>query len=158
MLRKFSDNQSDKYKQAVLVLRDLIQEEGEDIVTCVFAEATYDARQKIFEKNYGVQSAEDHHVCTYRLLGKACPGENCDSPQIIPCADHLSEWKKDGKTFVIVSQPYGLGYQGLKETLAFCEKYGLEASVNARPSWHKPGSVISLEYKRASTSEQLVDI
>lgn len=148
MSHGFMDKPSEKYKQAVLALRELLRAQGEEDVTRAFAEAIWEARQNTFAKKYGVKLASNSHVCIHRLLGKRCP-KVCGSPGMIPAADHCSEWKKDGETVIVVSQPYGLSYSRLKETVAFCEEHGLEASIDSLLSWHFPGSVVSVEYRRA---------
>lgn len=153
MSGNFMDKPSVKYKQTVQILQQLLKEEGEENVTRAFAEASYEARKNAYSKSLGIELSSSGHVCIHRLLGNRCPNEECKSPQIIPGSDHCSEWKKEGNTFVIVSQPYGIRYENIKNTITFCEEYGLEADINARLSWHFPGSTICIEYKRKENSK-----
>jgi len=73
-------------------------------------------------------------------MGGACPS--------IPAGDHLSMWTKDGTPFCFVSQPYGLGYYDLKDTLKFCARHGLRIEIDAWPSWHAPGEVVTVLFFR----------
>jgi hypothetical protein len=153
MSERFMDikKQSQKYKEAVKILKELVEQEGTGVTMRAYAEAVYEKSQKNFANFYdGIELVRKSHVCLNRLLGKRCKSGTCDSPRSIPAADHCSEWKKDGKTFIIVSQPYGLSYDSLKETVAFCEENGLEAEVRSGPSWHFPGAVLTIEYKLAN--------
>ena len=153
-MSQYSENPSEKYKKAVSALRQLLSAEGENIASRAFAEATQDARMKDFSEINKVQPPSNTHVCFHRLLGEQCPNEKCLSPQIIPHADHCSEWQQDGRTKMIVSQPYYLSFDEIKETVAFCEEYGLEAMIEARSSWHFPGTTISVQFKRASEAKE----
>ena len=146
------DTPSIKYKKAVAILRELMQQEGLNVVSSAYAEATYEEYEKVFISKHNVKPSKDGHCCINRLKGsKHCPDtynrtgiSKCNF--IIPGQDHLSEWKKDRKTFIIVSQPYELNYKILKETVEFCDKHGLEASIRSDTSWHCPGSTLIVEY------------
>ena len=149
-MHKFTENPSEKYKKAVSALRQLLLAEGENIASRAFAESVQEARRKNFTRIYEVTPPKDSHVCFHRLLGEKCPDEKCFSPQIIPHADHCSEWQKDGKTQMIVCQPYYLSFDDIKTTVEFCKEYGLEAMIEAKSSWHFPGTTINVQYKRPS--------
>lgn len=149
MKRKFCDNPSEGYLQAVDALRELVREEGGlDLATRAYAEATYQAKLDAYKKRNGLKADGSGHVCIHRLKGQRCPSEKCYSPTCIPGQDHVSEWKKDGKSYVIVSQPYAFSYETMKETIEFCESNGLRADISSTPSWHFPGAVVTVEYKR----------
>jgi hypothetical protein len=109
----------------------------------VRGETESEIRQRQFAEKYGV-TPSDQHACVDQLVGKRCRG---DCPRI-PAGDHLSLWNKDGNPFVIVSQPSGLSYDDLKETVKFCARYGLRAEISAWPSWHSPGEVLTVLYFR----------
>jgi hypothetical protein len=150
-MRSFKSKASDRYRQAVQCLRALIAEESLDDAERAYAEAVEEHRRKVYAKGAGKQS-QDSHVCVHRLLGKRCPSrsnyeEMCET-QRLPGADHLSEWRKADGTRRIVSQPYGLAYETLKETVAFCERLGLEAYIDAWPAWHFPGYTLLVEYRK----------
>ncbi|MDX9704056.1 MAG: hypothetical protein RBU23_13575 [Candidatus Auribacterota bacterium] len=140
---------SDNYKKAISALRRLLSEEGEEIVSRAFAEVTADARKANFINANKLEFPTENHICIHRLAGKPCPEKECYS-SIIPRADYLSEWRKNGKTKMIVSQPYRLSFDEIKQTIAFCEEFGLEAIIEARSSWHFPSTTISVQYTRAS--------
>src|SRR5262245_39601587 len=109
----------------------------------VWSETESEMRQRQFAEKYGI-TRSDQHPCVDPLVGKCCLG-NCPR---IPAGDHLSLWNKDDKPFVIVSQPYRLLYDDLKETVKFCARYGLRAEISAWPSWHSPGEILTILYFR----------
>ena len=68
----------------------------------------------------------------------------------LPGDDHTTLWNIDGKPAVYVSQPYGLSLDRLKEICAACDQHGLTVEVGAWPAWHFPGSVLHVEYRKAT--------
>lgn len=162
MTRRFKDNPTAKYKEAVRVLRELIEAEGGDTASRACAEAmAHEERRWYAEKHHRVWTDKDvkltereiSHVCIHRLKGaKRCPDSyknpcGMNLPQL-PCADHLSEWHAGGKTMTIVSQPYGgLDLDAMREIINFCELNGLQADVSAG-SWHFLGHTLRIEYSR----------
>jgi len=151
-MSRFNEKPSARYKKAVSALRLLLSEEGEAITSRAFAEVTEEARKNEFVKVHKLEAPTDNHVCYHRLMGEPCPDDKCYSPQLIPHADHCSEWEQDGKTKMIISQPYYLTYSQLKATIDFCEKHGLEVMIDARSSWHFPSTTISVQFRRTSNS------
>jgi hypothetical protein len=149
-MRNFMDKPNNTYLETVTVLRKLLEEQGLDVVTRAYAEATWETAREQYVSREGLKPAGDGHVCIHRLKGERCPNEECDSPTCIPEHDHSSEWKKDGKSHVIVSQPYHFSYETMKETIEFCDANGLRADISASPSWHFPGAVVTVEYKRSA--------
>jgi|GEM_PF-3226288 len=144
--RKFLDRPSDVYQMVVEMIRTLIEREGVDSAYRAFAEASWkDVRAAAMR---GFQPRGRAHVCVHRLLGKKkCPDtyeHPCDSPDM-PGRDHLSEWAQDGKTVKIVSQPYGLSYETMKEIIKYCEKRGLRVDISA-VSWHFPGQTLRVDF------------
>src|SRR5215510_1126742 len=111
--------------------------------TIIESESISEMRERQFAETYGI-TRSDQQACVDQLVGKSCLG-NCPR---IPAGDHLSLWNKDGKPFVIVSQPYRLLYDDLKETVKFCARYGLRAEISAWPSWHSPGQTLIVLYFR----------
>lgn len=147
-------NPSAKYRKAVNALRDLMTEEhGADSVTRAFAEAVSDRWREAYATKHHLMPVTDH-VCVSRLLGKGCPEERDRSGEFIclsdtiPGRDHLSEWRAPDGSRRIVSQPYGMDYKSLKELVTFCERLGLEARLDAYPSWHFPGATLFMELRR----------
>jgi hypothetical protein len=69
-----------------------------------------------------------------------------------PGADHSSLWNRDGKPVVFVTQPYSLGVDTMRELVAFCDRWGLDACVSAWPSWHYPAAVVTVEITRKGES------
>jgi hypothetical protein len=153
-MSRFMENPSARYKKAVSALRLLLSEEGEAMASRAFAEVTEKARKDDFVKVHKLESPSNNHVCYHRLMGEPCPDEQCHSPILIPHADHCSEWEQDGKTKMIISQPYYLTYSQLKATVTFCEEHGLEAMIDARSSWHFPSTTISVQYRCASETSE----
>lgn len=100
-------------------------------------------------------------LCILRLLGKHCVGpDGCyygpghkpiDHQCWPPHGDHMNLWlDKAGKPVLFTSQPYGLGWKALQETIAFCKKWGLRVDINyPDQAWHNPGGVLMLEFRKA---------
>lgn len=145
MISRFKNEQSAEYQAAVRALRALPSGDA----SCAFADATHVSRLESFKGTRGAKQRQPgSHVCVERLKGKRrCPSYNVDCIEI-PNGDHLSEWTINGKTVAILSQPYGLTYNGLRETLAFCEQHDLEVVIDTYPSFHYPGTVLSLIFTR----------
>jgi len=150
---RFVRLKSKTYREAVQALRKLLREEGLDIAGRASAEATCGAALRDYVRSNKVREWSDWHSCYHRLLGEECLGVRsqtgiCDSPTCIPGADHVTEWTQRGKTCVIVSQPYYLDYPTVRQTVEFCDAHGLRADITASPSWHFPGRVLTVEYRR----------
>jgi hypothetical protein len=128
------------------MLQGLAEAEGVTSVHAAYAEAVAEKYLVDFMRTRQVFRRPGTHVCLYRLLGKRCPRYSCPSPSMIPGADHMSEWLQGGKTVCLISQPYGLSYDAMRDTVTFCERYGLEADIHTWPSWHCPGAVLTLFY------------
>ena len=62
--------------------------------------------------------------------------------------DHVSCWNKDGKPYCLVSQPYGLSTEALKNMLTTADILGLEIDISSHPSWHYPGAVLTVIWKK----------
>lgn len=154
MSSKFHQGGSQKYKQTVKIMQELLAAEGIDIANRAYAEATHTAVRDAYQKEKGAIPAKDSHVCVNRLKGsKNCPDKynstgiaKCDLR--IPASDHLSEWVKDGETYSIVSQPYGLSLGTLKEMIEFCDQHQLVPYISANRAWQFPGSALSIEFRR----------
>jgi hypothetical protein len=145
----YNHQPSSKYISAVIALRKLLEEEGENSVNQAFAETISETRKFEFGKGRGVLESSRGHTCIFALQGKKCPGgEKCSGSATIPASDHCSTWKRDGQVSHIISQPYYLGYEDLVRTMMFCEKYNLEVNINSSESWHFPGRTLNLEFTR----------
>lgn len=147
---RFKGVTTPEYRQAVSVLKSVSTDAAQ-----VYAEATHEKIRQEFAVLWRIKGRKGGHVCIYRLKGsRQCKcntvkgGFLTHQPIEIPRGDHLSEWTRDGQTVMILSQPYGLGYEGLQETLKFCEAHDLEVSINTYPSFHYPGSILSLIFTR----------
>jgi excisionase family DNA binding protein len=143
--RSFLTHPTEIYLRVVEIIKVLIEIEGLDKAYRAFSEAAWSYIEK--EIMTGFTRKRGAHVCLYRLLGKnRCPNSfehPCDSPNI-PGQDHLSEWVLGGKTELIVSQPYHLSYEAIKQLVAFCEERGLRADISGN-SWHFPGRTIKVD-------------
>ncbi len=146
MSSRFRSHPSSTYRQAVSALRALLQEEGVDGARRAYAETTGQSIRDEYLRSFGVKPSQSHHVCVHRLKGERC--SNDLSHLNVPGADHLSEWKKERETVLIVSQPYHLRYETLREIVAFCQANGLRADVEAESAWHFPGATVMVAYRR----------
>lgn len=155
----FMRHKTKTYREAVCALQRLVREEGLDVATRASAEATCSAARSDFIRSERLRLVPGWHVCYHNLLEEECLGDEsrtgiCDSPTCIPGADHLSEWTGQGKTRVIVSQPYHLSYEMVQETIKFCDAHGLRADLAASPSWHFPGRVLTVMYRRNRIAQE----
>lgn len=57
--------------------------------------------------------------------------------------DHVTLWLKDGKPFMVVSQPYHLTPEALAELGELTQEF--DVSVDGAGSWHYPGHTILVE-------------
>lgn len=68
----------------------------------------------------------------------------------LPNDDHVTMWRKPTdrgrKISIWVSQPYPLGFDGLREMVDFANRHGLQFKVSTWPAWHYPGSVLFVEW------------
>lgn len=148
------ERRTEAYKKAVKAIRELMRErskEGDslDLANRAFAEAVAEGWRDLFIMSEGVKSRRTPHVCLSRLKGERCRPMECSSPGGIPGKDHVSEWVKNRKTIMIVSQPYRLSYEDMMKTVEFCEANGLRADVSA-DSWYFPGRTLLVVYRQAS--------
>jgi hypothetical protein len=138
---------SEQAKSAIAALQVVAHEESYDTASRVSAIVQTDHAFEAFVKRYGLKRANGGQ-CIQRLTQGRCyggyPHKRCACRP--PAADHITLWNKDGKPAIYVSQPYGLSYKDLQETLAFCEAYHLNVLVDTWPSWHFPGHTLSLLY------------
>jgi hypothetical protein len=148
--RRFLNSRAEAYVRAVEALEALLEELGQDAARRAYAEVIWKAKLKLYQRSRGVELAEDVHTCLHELKGHLCPIAGCHSPEIIPGQSHTSQWAKDGRPHVIVSQPYDFSFETMKETVRFCEAHRLRADVSAELAWHFPGAVVMVEYTRAS--------
>jgi hypothetical protein len=85
-------------------------------------------------------------LCIHKISGERC-GSSCLG-LYPPGADHVSVWNKDGKPYFYVSQPYSMGTEVVAENIEFCREHGLDIDISAWPSWHFPGSVLFITYRK----------
>jgi hypothetical protein len=151
MNKRFNSKPSPVYKQAVQACLALLSQEGSDAVRRACAEANWEAVREEYLRIFNLKPSHRWHVCVHRLMGKRCPNDN--SHLQIPGADHLSEWKTDHRTSVIVSQPYRLPFELMKQIVDFCEVHDLRADAQAEWSWHFPGSTLMIAFRRRELKE-----
>ncbi len=145
MSSRFMSHPSSTYRQAVSALRALLQEEGVDGARRAYAETTEQAIRDEYLGALGLIGSHDHHVCVHRLKGQRCSDDL--SHLNMPGANHFSEWKKEGQTVLIVSQPYHLSFEMLGEIVAFCQANGLRADIEGGSAWHFPGATVMVAYR-----------
>lgn len=141
---RFMDNPSAAYRDAVRALRVLADAEGEEMATRAFGEAVAELRRADWAAENGFEESQAHQSI-HGLLGRQALK---DGVLYLPGGDHTSVWNKEGKPHTLVSQPYDLRWEDLTELVAFCKQWGLMADVAAWPSWHFPGSALSVMVRR----------
>jgi hypothetical protein len=162
MGRRFKDQPSAIYKEAVRAIRELMEAEGGDSAGRACAEAMQDEVRRWYaekkhrvwtEKSVVVTERQTSHVCIQRLKGAKRCVDTYDRPcnltfEQFPAADHLSEWHVAGQTASVVSQPYnGLDIDDLRMILSFCNRNGLQVDISGA-SWHFLGHTLRIEYSR----------
>jgi hypothetical protein len=146
----YMDKPSARWQQTVESLRELLEAEGLGSMERAYAEAVQKPwrerfiRQEKITQAGEVTQAEETHACIHRLWSPRC-ARYCVSNDL-PGLDHVSLWKKDRTPVAFVSQPYFFPYDTMKETVAYCEAHGLEASVEAN-SWHFAGRTLLVTYR-----------
>jgi hypothetical protein len=153
----FNDEQSAKYRQAVAILRELLQAEGEDVANRAFAEAVSDDRKTAFLKSGGVKMVRGKPPCFYRLKKESCPDAHsqADYSKCVlrsPIADHIYEFTKNGKTHSLVAQPYEITHEEIDKAVQFCKANDFRMKITASDSWHFPGKTLLVEFRRAGGS------
>lgn len=158
--RQFISHPTPAYHRAVEALRALISEkEGTDYATRAYAEAVWEEDYEIFKEWSKSRPCDAPHVCVHRMRRERCPSNRRDPgvclTHFLPAADHLSEWREEeGNERFIVSQPYSLDYDSMKELVEYCEKLHLRADVSARLSWHFPGETLRIVIRNNASSPQ----
>lgn len=104
-----------------------------------------DKMMKEWAENKGLKQSNAQHSGLH-FLEKAIPAST--NMRDIPAGDHVTYWNKDGKPYAVVSQPYAFRNDEVITAAAMMEKYGLSVCVQTWPSWHFPGSVITMIWTR----------
>lgn len=58
--------------------------------------------------------------------------------------DHGTAWRREGKPYVVIGQPYELFGADLEELNNIEDNEDLHIAVLSHPSWHYPGQVLSV--------------
>ena len=137
-----------------MAIQDLVAAEGLDVANRAYAEAVHVYVRDKYQEQNNLTPSSDTHVCIHRLkrTGK-CPDKfngtgvaKCDLR--MPVADHLSEWLKDGKTYSIISQPWGISFGEMKEMISFCDIHQLKPNISANLAWDFPGTGLCVEFRK----------
>lgn len=145
-------------QKAIGALKALIQtktdKDGEEYqeygtVERVYATVVAEHKFDLFLKKNDVKLDERLGRHALMLVGMKLPG--VEELRRAPGSDHTRLFLKDKRPHIFTSEPYGLGWDDLKEIVAYCKEHGLEASVDAWDSWHFPGCTLLLQYRKAPT-------
>ncbi len=103
------------------------------------------------DKRYKQQGYTAESGSIRRLVGKSrIPYTN--NPDVMPNDpphdDHGKLFLKDGKPAFYMSQPYGVTWTELQQIVRFCEKWGLQASIDALQSNWYPGRTVAVRYEK----------
>jgi hypothetical protein len=117
-------------------------------VECAYAEAFAESSEKHWIEREGV-TATEAHPCLYRLAGRACPKTRDTEDECLPAGfDHTTMWNKNGKPHIILTQPYHISPDSMMNWQRLCNQLGLSFWISTSPSFHYPGRVLSVEFKR----------
>ena len=100
--------------------------------------------KRLADEGYVISGSIRRLVGKRRAAGSNDPNAMPNEP---PGDDHGGLYLKDGKPAFYLSEPYKLTYGKMKEIVAFCERWGLLASVDARQSSWFPGETIAIKYE-----------
>lgn len=146
MPSKFMEKPSVFYKTAVAGLKKLLVTEGLEAVQAAYAESSHEEHRTEWQKYRGLKQGAFVQPSADYLLWEQPKG---DRLLIVPHQDHASVWSKDGKPYILVSQPYDLELDDLREMVKLCDRHGFEVDITTHPGWHFPGQVLHVEYTRA---------
>jgi hypothetical protein len=145
--RTFNSSGSPRYRAAVATLEDLARAEGVDIAHRAFAEVAWARHRDAWANVLDLRPSTRDASCWCLLTTQRCTTvRGLHSP--VGWGDHGSLWTFDGRPVVYVGQPYGLDAGGRAELDAVCAAHGLEYFLDARPGWHFPGAVLTVEVWR----------
>lgn len=63
------------------------------------------------------------------------------------CLDHSEIWEKDGKPYLMTSQPYQVSKDDLRKLIAHCDAYDIDFQIDA-DSFYFPGGTIRILFKK----------
>ena len=108
-----------------------------------------------FAKKYGLKEDKPRAFFGLKYLAKKYKPKNPLDLRGFPCADHVSYWKKDGKSWCIVSQPYQIHSDEIEELTEICNAHGLKFCITSYPSWYCPNGVVFLQIYYKDRYEKL---
>lgn len=149
-MSRFNKKPSPLYREAVLALSRLIEAEGIDQTERASAEALSEPLLEQWKKTIGATRSQGQ-PCLNRLLGgrhqEHWNSDRVCHPCRIPISDHTTSWIKNGKPVCILSQPYSLSTENMREIVATCEEWDLSVTVRTGPGFHFPGRILSVLWK-----------
>lgn len=158
-MSRFGLDKAGENVQAVRqMMRELCQAEGIDVIHHLYADTVAEMRELAYAKRYNLKKSTSLLRCLCRLAGKQCPWKSGHGAGCITFhgIDHFSLWNRNGKPFVCISQPYGIGMNGIQSLVKMCEEHHLEARIDAY-SWWYPDSTIMIEIHREGWAKELAD-
>lgn len=71
-------------------------------------------------------------------------------PNLPPLHDHgvLLQNKRVPKTYIFIAHEYPQGIDKIRETVEFCDRWGLELEINAGVSWYLPSGTVAFIYRK----------
>ncbi len=106
----------------------------------------------IWAEKHGLRRSTTH-ACLRHLVGQRCDGISGTDIDGCPTgdrnyADHPTLWLQNGSREILIFQPYGLSKADIEEILEDAERYDVSLRLDAWPSWHYPGSVLTVTFQR----------
>jgi len=119
-----------------------------------YAEAYTDKLRKMWADYHGLKQSFAN-PCIFSIMGKRCPSRHMDPDECRPpMSDHISNWNKNGKPEVFVTQPYPQPVSEIEKLIAFCKTRKLQLKIGTWPSWHFPGSCLMIEIRRLTEANK----
>jgi len=150
--RKFIENSSEGYQDAVRCLTRLREDEGLDAAERAFAEAVWECRRNALFEKPGLRLAP-HVQCLRGMQGMKCWQHGAYCRDLPPAHDHSELLTRNGRPEVFYSQPYRICFRELVETMEYCREHALEATIDAWGSSHFPGRTLLIAYRGARVAE-----
>jgi hypothetical protein len=136
-------NWNQEQRDACIALERLAESDPVGVQQVVSRVVSNMRKQAMFEK--GVSYAKQNSI--QRLIGVV----DSISLHAPPADDHGVMLDRAGEPYLYLSEPYGLGYDSLRQIISFCERHGLVAGIDAAESIWNPGRSTAVVYTKRGT-------
>jgi hypothetical protein len=153
---QYAERRTPEYDDAVKAIEKLVGSNGEgvDDARRAFAEGISDGIISL-NKSLGLKKSSSSNSCVCRLLGKHHHYDEDPSLCYLPHSDHPYYLNRNGVPVALVSEPYNLGQDQIKNIISFCDTNGIDFHIDNEGSWF-PGRTLRMVFKKSPmVTEQL---